>query len=203
MRPSEGVLVDRRAFISTVAGTLLAAPLVAEAQQAGKVYRIGVLETTPVAMHAANLDAFRQGLRELGYVERQNYAIEYRYQRAAVAGGAVQPAFLHALARGVLCADRIVRAQRAHPQRLGEMVFEVAGPLHEAAEGPVRVRTPGIEQDPEAIRLPVGVNPLAEGTCGVAAAHGERLDQEVGERVQQHVGTTGEWALALASFIQR
>ena len=69
--------MERRAF---VVGTLgfLAAPLVAEAQQAGKVYRIGVLETTPVAMHAANLDAFRQGLRELGYVERQNYAIEYR-----------------------------------------------------------------------------------------------------------------------------
>src|ERR1700693_219556 len=78
MRPSEGLVVDRRAFIVTLTGGLLAVPLAAEAQPAGKVYRIGVLETTPVAMHAANLDAFRQGLRELGYVERQNYAIEYR-----------------------------------------------------------------------------------------------------------------------------
>ena len=70
--------MQRRAFIGSLAGGLLAVPLAAEAQTAGKVYRIGVLETTPVAMHAANLDAFRQGLRELGYVERQNYAIEYR-----------------------------------------------------------------------------------------------------------------------------
>jgi len=43
MRPSEGWVVDRRAFIGTVAGGLLAAPLAAEAQQVGKVYRIAVL----------------------------------------------------------------------------------------------------------------------------------------------------------------
>jgi putative ABC transport system substrate-binding protein len=65
-------------FLGSLAGGLLAAPLASEAQQAGKVYRIGVLEMTPVALNAANLEAFRQGLRELGYVERQNYAIEYR-----------------------------------------------------------------------------------------------------------------------------
>jgi putative ABC transport system substrate-binding protein len=56
---------------------LLAAPLAARAQQAGKVYRIGVLETAPMVLNAANLDAFRQGLRERGYVEGQNLAIEY------------------------------------------------------------------------------------------------------------------------------
>ena len=39
-----GLLVDRRAFLGIVAGSLLAAPLVAEAQQAGKVYRIGLLD---------------------------------------------------------------------------------------------------------------------------------------------------------------
>jgi len=54
-------------------------PLVAEAQPpAGKVWRIGLLETTSPALNAANLDAFRQGLRELGYVEGQNFVIEYR-----------------------------------------------------------------------------------------------------------------------------
>jgi hypothetical protein len=37
--------MDRRAFIGTLAGSLLAAPLVAEAQQAGKMYRIGYLST--------------------------------------------------------------------------------------------------------------------------------------------------------------
>ena len=71
-------MISRRAFLSTLAGGLLAAPLAAEAQPAGKVYRIGVLEGTPVALNAANLEAFRQGLRELGYVERRDYAIEYR-----------------------------------------------------------------------------------------------------------------------------
>ena len=70
--------MERRTFMALISGGLLAAPLAAEAQPAGKVYRIGVLEGTPVALNAANLEAFRQGLQELGYVERQNYAIEYR-----------------------------------------------------------------------------------------------------------------------------
>ncbi len=69
---------DRRAFLGTLAGGLLAAPLAAEAQPAGKVYRVGVLETAPMVLNAANLEAFRQGLRELGYVEGQNLVIEYR-----------------------------------------------------------------------------------------------------------------------------
>jgi ABC-type uncharacterized transport system substrate-binding protein len=54
------------------------APLASEAQQTGKVYRIGVLETMSATLNTANLDAFRQGLRELGYVEGQNFVIEYR-----------------------------------------------------------------------------------------------------------------------------
>ena len=58
--------------------TLGAAPLAAKAQQAGKVYRIGVLETRSIALNAANIDAFRQGLRELGYKEGQNLEIAYR-----------------------------------------------------------------------------------------------------------------------------
>jgi putative ABC transport system substrate-binding protein len=69
--------MDRRAFIGTVAGGLLAAPLAAEAQ-AGKVYRIGILETIPAAQNAANLAALRKGLRDLGYVEGRNLIIEYR-----------------------------------------------------------------------------------------------------------------------------
>ena len=71
-------VMARRAFIGTLAGGLLAAPLAAEAQPAGKMYRIGMLETTSVALNAANPEAFRQRLRGLGYVERQDYAIEYR-----------------------------------------------------------------------------------------------------------------------------
>ena len=70
--------MNRLVFISTLAGGLLAAPLAAQAQQAGKVYRIGILEAIPAAQNAANLDALRRGLRDLGYVEGRNLIIEYR-----------------------------------------------------------------------------------------------------------------------------
>jgi hypothetical protein len=56
----------------------LIAPLAAEPQTARKVYRIGLLEVVPAGQNAANLAAFRQGLRELAYVEGQNLVIEYR-----------------------------------------------------------------------------------------------------------------------------
>jgi putative ABC transport system substrate-binding protein len=70
--------MDRRMFIGCVAGGLLAAPLAVRAQQVGKVYRIGMLEAIPAAQNAANLDALRKGLRDLGYVEGRNLVIEYR-----------------------------------------------------------------------------------------------------------------------------
>jgi putative ABC transport system substrate-binding protein len=71
-------VTTRRAFIGALVVFLLAAPLTADAQPAGKVHRIGMLETTSMALNAANLEAFRQGLRELGYVEGRNYIIEFR-----------------------------------------------------------------------------------------------------------------------------
>ena len=70
--------MPRRTFIGVIAGGLLAAPLAAEAQQAGKVYRIGMLETRSTILNMANIDAFRQGLLELGYKEGQNLEIVYR-----------------------------------------------------------------------------------------------------------------------------
>jgi putative tryptophan/tyrosine transport system substrate-binding protein len=70
--------VDRRAFVGTVALGLLAAPL-AEAQQVGKVSRIGLLGSTSPKSHGAFVDAFREGLRERGYVEGKNVIIEYRW----------------------------------------------------------------------------------------------------------------------------
>src|SRR5215470_7386394 len=57
---------------------LLAAPLAGEAQQAGKMYRVGLLEVVPAASNATNLAAFRQGLKELGYSIGQNVVMEYR-----------------------------------------------------------------------------------------------------------------------------
>src|SRR5712691_1902331 len=70
--------IERRTFMALVSGGLLAAPLAAEGQQAKKVWRIGMLDSTPAAANAANISAFRQGMRELGYVEGQNFVIEYR-----------------------------------------------------------------------------------------------------------------------------
>ena len=69
--------IPRRAFIAVIAGGLLAAPLVAEAQPAGKVPRIGFLQLNPGANPHLR-DAFLQGLRDLGYVEGRNVVIEYR-----------------------------------------------------------------------------------------------------------------------------
>src|SRR5438477_12825978 len=69
--------MKRREFISLIGGAT-AWPLAARAQQAGKIYRIGILEPIPAARNAANLDALRKGLRELGYVEGRNLSIEYR-----------------------------------------------------------------------------------------------------------------------------
>ena len=70
-------MMDRRAFLAGTAA-VLAVPLAAAVQQAGQLYRIGVLDVLGAASNEANLGAFRQGLQELGYVEGQNYVIEYR-----------------------------------------------------------------------------------------------------------------------------
>jgi putative ABC transport system substrate-binding protein len=70
--------MHRRTFLGTLAGGLLAASLAAEAQPAGKIARIGMLETRSTVLNAANIDAFQQGMRDLGYKEGQNLEIVYR-----------------------------------------------------------------------------------------------------------------------------
>src|SRR5262245_51464146 len=77
--------MDRRRFLLTSLASALAAPIVAEAQQTGKLWRIGVLfGGTPVADMAGPeprsviLHSFFDGLRELGYVEGQNVVIDRR-----------------------------------------------------------------------------------------------------------------------------
>jgi putative ABC transport system substrate-binding protein len=70
--------MQRREFITFLGGTAVAWPFAAHAQQPGKVYRIGFLWDSPDAFVDA-LEAFRQGLNELGYVEGQTVTIEYRW----------------------------------------------------------------------------------------------------------------------------
>ena len=58
---------------------LFALSFAAEAQQPTKIPRIGFLGATSASALAARIEAFRQGLRELGYVEGKNIVIEWRY----------------------------------------------------------------------------------------------------------------------------
>jgi hypothetical protein len=67
--------IRRRQFL-IVAGALLAAPLSSEAQRPAKIRRIGMLIPVRAADAAGNIDAFRQGLRDLGYTEGQHVIIE-------------------------------------------------------------------------------------------------------------------------------
>jgi putative ABC transport system substrate-binding protein len=70
--------MHRRAFIAAAASALLAAPLAAEAQQPAKVWRIGLL--SPLSRSETDRrDAFRQGMRELGYVDGRDFVIEGRF----------------------------------------------------------------------------------------------------------------------------
>ena len=62
----------RREFITLLGGGAVAWPLAARAQQPAKVPRIGIIDDAPI------WDYFRQGLRDLGYVDGQNIIIEYR-----------------------------------------------------------------------------------------------------------------------------
>jgi putative ABC transport system substrate-binding protein len=72
--------MKRREFIIALSGALVAWPLAAHAQRAGKVWRIGVLLTSPINPDTAYIwNAFIEGLREHGYVENQNFIFEYRY----------------------------------------------------------------------------------------------------------------------------
>jgi len=71
-------LIDRRSFIAGSGAVLLTAPLGAEAQQPGKVYRIGWMIGSSVSASAPLIDAFKQGMRELGWVEGKNIEYEIR-----------------------------------------------------------------------------------------------------------------------------
>ena len=74
-------MMDRRAFVSLLAGLCLLEPFAARAQQSGKVFRIGLLvpRTQPDRADQINLESLRTGLRERGWVEGRNLLIETRW----------------------------------------------------------------------------------------------------------------------------
>jgi putative tryptophan/tyrosine transport system substrate-binding protein len=68
--------MDRRRFVLTSLAGALAAPLSVEAQEAGKVYRLGYLSSHPA--ETFRVDVLRQALHELGWVEGRNLVVDYR-----------------------------------------------------------------------------------------------------------------------------
>jgi putative tryptophan/tyrosine transport system substrate-binding protein len=77
--------MDRRTFIAVVVGSVLVAPRLAKLQSGGKVPRIGVLapgRPTPGSLPAQVFDAFRQGLRDLGYVEGETIILETQWDES-------------------------------------------------------------------------------------------------------------------------
>jgi putative ABC transport system substrate-binding protein len=74
--------MDRRTFIGTLAGGLVAAPFAADAQPPAQVPRIGVLESNS---SSKRLVSFTQGLKERGYVEGKSIVFEYRWANGKMA----------------------------------------------------------------------------------------------------------------------
>ena len=71
--------MDRRRFLLTSLAGAVATPLAAKAQQSTKIYRIGLLIGASEAFVSSYIEIFRQALRDLGYIEGRNIAIELRY----------------------------------------------------------------------------------------------------------------------------
>jgi hypothetical protein len=71
--------MDQRAFIGTLTGGLIAAPLVTEAQWAEKVWRVGFLNEGFGSRFDRMLGAIRLGLQEHGYIEGRNMTVDYRW----------------------------------------------------------------------------------------------------------------------------
>src|SRR5215510_13283041 len=74
--------MDRRRFLLTSLAGILAASLAAEAQQAAKIPRIGVLHPGHSSTSSHFAAAFTEGLREHGYVDGQNIVVERRFGEA-------------------------------------------------------------------------------------------------------------------------
>ena len=72
-------LLDRRRFLLTSLAGALAAPLSLEAQPPSKVAKIGLLTPSSPAGSGHLVEAFRQGFRELGYIEGKTFVLAARY----------------------------------------------------------------------------------------------------------------------------
>src|SRR6476660_8429136 len=76
---SGATTMRRREFIRLIGGAAVAWPLAARAQQPERIARIGYLDLGPASARADRVEALRAGLRDLGYIEGKNIAIEFRW----------------------------------------------------------------------------------------------------------------------------
>jgi|SRR5215470_3310937 len=111
--------MDRRAFFTVVGGSIFAAPFVVRAQPTGKSVRIGYLGNSSPSLEANLVDSFREGLRQLGYVEGRNLIIEFqwaegqqeRYMTIAQEPVRLKPdVILTAGTQGTLAAKRVTQS---------------------------------------------------------------------------------------------
>jgi putative ABC transport system substrate-binding protein len=109
--------MDRRRFLLTSLAGVIAAPLAAEAQRQAQVARIGVIPSGSPATSAPSVDAFRQRLRELGYVEGRNVAIEVRYAVAQPERFRGQAVELVGLGVDVIVASNTLATRAAKDER--------------------------------------------------------------------------------------
>ena len=112
----------------------------------------------------------------------------------------MEPAALQTLSRQMVGTDRIVRTEGAHPKRLQKVILDVTRLLHQPTEGSLCIGTSCVKENTEVLGLGIRVDPLSNGARGIAAAHRERLNQQMRECVQKHVRSTRKWALALPVF---
>src|SRR5690242_6077384 len=79
MKKNSGLTHQHSVLYATLCAMLSALCVSAEAQQPTKVARIGLIVAVSPSAAAARIEAFRQGLRELGYIDAKNIVIEARY----------------------------------------------------------------------------------------------------------------------------
>jgi putative ABC transport system substrate-binding protein len=84
--PNQSQKIQNRKWLAlfTIAVALMMCAAGAQAQQPTKIPRIGYLDAVPFSSNAARSEAFRQGLRELGYVEGKNIVVEQRWAQGKI-----------------------------------------------------------------------------------------------------------------------
>jgi putative tryptophan/tyrosine transport system substrate-binding protein len=126
-------VTTRRLFVGALAGGLLVAPLGAGAPQAGQVPRVGYLSTS-VSANPHTTEAFRQGLRDLGYVEGNTIVVEFRSAEGKLERFPALAAELVALKVDVIVAAN-TQAALAAKQATRTIPIVFAGPADPISSG--------------------------------------------------------------------